>query len=242
MVSKIKNIVLGAGQVANAIKNNLLTAPLVFDRGEWEKTHLKSEILHVTIPYSDDFERIIIKAIYNFDPEIIIIHSTVKPGTTEKLGKNVLFSPVLGRHSDEFSNNIQMYQKFFAGDPDCYEQVRHEFQLNSEFWGTNTGELEYSKIMSTTRMYWELLFTKSLEKDCKKNGYDFKQVHHRWTDNYNAGIRLKHPKWERTIYSMMDSDLPGGHCLRPNIHLVDNEITNYIKAYEKEILYIVSKG
>ena len=234
------NCILGAGEVANALKGNLNGEVKLYDVGEWEGQELiDCTFLHIAIPYSDRFISICEEAEKIFSPDILIIHSTVKPGTAKKL--DCLYSPVTGRHDDDFSQNITLYKKFIAGNKSEYEQIKDQFKVSTEYWGENTSELEYAKIMSTTRMYWDLLFQKLLEKDCEKNGYDLMQVYYRWTDNYNAGIRVKHPRWERPIYTRMETDIPGGHCVHQNIPLVDNQITAFIKAYEKELIYHVTE-
>jgi len=234
------NIILGAGEVGSVLKESLHGAPKTYDKGQWEgETHIECDYLHIAIPYTENFKRIYEEAEKIFSPDIIVIHSTVKPGTSKDL--QCLFSPVMGRHEDDFINNVRVYRKMFAGDKKQYNEIKGQFKLECEYWNENTSELEYSKVMSTTRMYWDLIFNKEIARECKKYGFEFNNVYARWTDNYNAGIELKHWNWKRPIYTEMIDKFPGGHCLRPNIHLADNEITMIIKAWEKDIAYIVSK-
>jgi len=235
------NAILGAGQVANTLSNNIINDVKMYDVGEWEgENHIECNYLHIAIPYSDSFINIVENAERIFSPDIMIIHSTVAPGTTAQLG--CLYSPVMGRHDDDFKNNVKLYRKFIAGEKEQYEKVSSLFNLQCEYWGDNTAELEYSKIMSTSRMYWALMFQKIMQNDCEKYGFNFVNTYNRWTDNYNAGIAIKHHNWQRPIYTRMETDQPGGHCLGNNIHLVDNEITTMIKAWEKGILYTVTQG
>jgi hypothetical protein len=147
----------------------------------------------------------------------------------------------MGRHEDDFINNVKLYRKMIAGDEKQYEIIKDQLKLKCEYWNENTTELEYAKVMSTTRMYWDLILNKEIAKDCDRYGFDFKNVYSRWTDNYNAGIEVSHWNWRRPIYTKMETEKPGGHCLQPNINLVDNDITMFIKAWEKEIMYIVSR-
>jgi len=239
LVSQKLNCILGAGQVGEVLEN-LLENTKVYDIGQWEgEVHIECDYLHIAIPFTDSFMRTVENAERIFTPDIMIIHSTVSPGTSKKL--SCLYSPIMGRHDDDFKNNVKMYRKFIAGDKGQFDTIKSEFKLEAEYWGDNTNELEYSKVMSTNRMYWDLILQKHMQDDCKTHGYDFTQVYTRWTDNYNAGIRVKHDNWARPIYSKMETDKPQGHCLGANIHLLDNEVTNYIKAWEKGILYTVIK-
>lgn len=237
-MNKNINCILGAGQVANTLKNNIHEPVKLFNKGEWENKNIECDFLHIAIPYTKEFINIIENAKKVFNADIIIIHSTVEPGTSKIF--NCLYSPVLGRHDDDFSNNVKLYRKFIAGNVNDYKKIFDQFNLKCEYWGNNTTELEYAKIMSTTKMYWDLMFNKILDKDCQKNNFNYQNVYYRWTDNYNAGIRNNHPAWERSIYEKMETEKPGGHCLKPNIHLVNNDITKIIKAWEKGIKYIVN--
>lgn len=237
----MNNIILGNGEVASAITSNLDGDIAIYDKGQWEdKDNINCNILHITIPFSNEFVKIVSNAQLVFLPDITVIHSTVKPGISDKI-ENCLYSPVLGRHADAFAQNIKMYIKFFAGDEKEYEKIKDVFKVRTEYWGYNKAELEYTKIMSTTMMYWYLVFNKELEKDCKKNGYDYINVYYRWLENYNHGIGEEHPNWKRPIYEKMVGDIPGGHCLSPNIQLVENDITRYLTAYERGILYMVTQ-
>ena len=235
----MKNVILGAGQIANALKANINGESIMFDKGDWEAlTDIDADILHICIPYSDMFTHIVETAERVFSPTVTIVHSTVKPGTSDKL--KCLYSPVMGRHDDDFKNNVKLYRKFIAGDSGAYEVAKTVFNVTCEYWGENTTELEYSKIMSTSRMYWDLVYQKEIQRDCESLGFDFRNVYFRWTDNYNAGIRTNHPQWERPVFTKMDTEFPGGHCLKNNLDLLDNTITGMIKAWEKGIKYIVT--
>ena len=58
----------------------------------------KGEIMHVCIPWSDKFRDIISALQEEFSPELIVIHSSLPPGTTSSLvdkGMSVVHSPVV---------------------------------------------------------------------------------------------------------------------------------------------------
>lgn len=246
MTEKYTNVILGNGQIANVISQVLNDQKFkIYDKGQWENlgVYPECDVFHVTIPYTGLFLDIINQAANLFQPHLLIVHSTVAPGTTEQIMTgNKLYSPVLGRHGDGFLRSVKSYMKFVAGDRRFFGIVEKIFDINVSYWGENIAELEYAKVMSTNRMYWELLFNKIIEKDCEKNNYSFEKVNNKWTENYNLGISTLNPKLQRAIYERMETDTPGGHCLRPNINLVDNAITRYLKAYEEGILYTVTKG
>ena len=47
-----------------------------------------TSFLHITIPVNSKFQSNVMKIYKKFNPECIVIHSTIGPGTTEKLQKN----------------------------------------------------------------------------------------------------------------------------------------------------------
>lgn len=58
----------------------------------------KGEIMHICIPYSDEFNDILVKLNKRFKPSLVIIHSSVPPGTTLNLtyqDVRAVHSPVL---------------------------------------------------------------------------------------------------------------------------------------------------
>lgn len=236
----MKNIILGSGEVANAISKNLKSEFKMYDKDEWEELKTtRNEILHITIPYTENFKEIVKFSSYVFDPDVIIIHSTIKPGTSEAITDvgDVLYSPVIGRHADNFSDSIKDFTKFFAGKEVVYEKIKDEFIFDTEYWGEDKSELEFSKIMCTSRMYYELIYMKEMEKNCEEFGFDFENCYTKWTKNYNKGIEKKHKTWTRTLYDKMIDNIPGGHCLAHNIHFINNKISDFIKKYEKDLLY-----
>ena len=228
----MKNIILGKGQVGNCIAQIVKGDVEIYDKGQWESLNMIQEnILHICIPYNDDFVKIVKQAKINFVSEITIVHSTVKEGTCNKI-ENCLYSPLEGRHHDDFSESIKNFKKFFAGSRKDFEMIKNHFDLDCQYWGSNTSELEFSKIMSTTYMYWCLLFEKTIYNESIKKGYDPNKTYKRWNRNYNEGYGKTHPQFKRPIYDHVESKTPGGHCLGPNIHLTDNYITEKLKEWE----------
>jgi len=222
-------IILGKGQVANAISELLKDDVVMYDKGEWENKHLESDVVNICFPYSDEFKNLLEKATEK--GKFVVIHSTVKPDLDMR-NVDLLYSPVTGRHDDDFASDIKNRVKFFAGDRYVYEKNKHYFDLETEYWGENKNELAYAKVMSTNYMYWNLVYEKALYNECQKHGYDHNKVYKRWNRMYNKGQEWLHPEWKRSIYDHVEDKKAGGHCLPANIHLVDNEITKILKEWE----------
>lgn len=228
------DIILGAGQVGTAVLDNYIKPVKVYDKGEWE--HLRAvgntDFLHICIPYSDSFIDIVEDAVDVFLPEVLMIHSTVKPGTTRQITfPRKIYSPIMGRHKDNFSQNIKAYTKFMTGAEQTCKRAMEVFNLAMGYWSSNFDELEYAKIMSTSYMFWNLIYQKIVKRDCDTLGYDFNRVYQQWGKNYNQGIEGTHKDWSRPVYHSDDNPIPGGHCLVPNTELVDNLITSVLRDW-----------
>ena len=240
------NVILGAGEVAIALSANLRQDLEMYDKGEWEDlSPRKTNFLHICIPYSDNFIDIVNKAITIMLPKYTVIHSSVKIGTTTQI-KDACYSPILGRHSDNFVENMGLYIKPFCGSDEALNDFTLDYSLPVEKWGDSIDSLEFAKVMSTGYMYWNLIYQKVVYNICKERNYDFNLVYTDWNKLYNNGIKEKHPEWQRPVYQYDNSGhIPGGHCLNNNIYLDDNFINDILKEWQEkgniQILKIIKK-
>lgn len=235
----MKHCILGNGEVAKAVGENLTNMPYYFDKGEWEElTDQECDILHITIPYTEMFIEIVIEATEVFDPTYVVIHSTVKPQTTSLVSEtfeNVLYSPIRGRHlNNGLGTSVTNFVKYFAGNEEVFNNIKNEFELDVDYWGEDTSSLEYAKIASTNYMYWNLIYQKYVKDACGEEGWDFEKVYTEMNKSYNNGYNKTNPEFCRPVYKYVEDKYPGGHCLRPNIHLYNDKISSFIKKYEQE--------
>jgi len=190
------------------------------------------EFLHVCIPGKlAEFEKIISNWINKIeDLKVIIIHSTVRPGTTKKIQEKskipVLFSPVRGVHS-RFLEDVKKYTKFIASDD---KQLVPEIKLDLEKrfqkveWMSTTKTAELAKILVDTTYYgWLINYAQITKMICEKEGIDFDEMW-KFADEIqeNLGNRPK-----------MYPGIIGGHCVIPNLSLIENENLDIIKKINK---------
>ncbi|MEO2264856.1 MAG: GDP-mannose dehydrogenase, partial [Nitrosopumilus sp.] len=112
------------------------------------------EFLHVCLPGElTEFENITSKWIDNLkDLKVVLIHSTVIPGTTKNIQKKskvpILFSPVRGIHK-RFLEDIKKYTKFISSDIELTDQSI-KLDLKKRFhkidWMSTTKTAELAKI------------------------------------------------------------------------------------------------
>jgi len=190
------------------------------------------EYLHVCIPGElAEFEKIISNWINKIEGlKVIIIHSTVRPGTTKKIQEKskipVLFSPVRGVHS-RFLEDVKKYTKFIASDD---KQLVPEIKLDLEKrfqkveWMSTTKTAELAKILVDTTYYgWLINYAQITKMICEKEGIDFDEMW-KFADEIqeNLGNRPK-----------MYPGIIGGHCVIPNLSLIENENLDIIKKINK---------
>jgi len=166
--------------------------------------------------------------------KVIIIHSTVKPGTTKNIQEKskvpVLFSPIRGVHK-RFLEDIKKYTKFIASDdkqlaPEIKSDLEKRFQKID--WMSTTKTAELAKILVDTTYYgWLINYAQITKMICEKEGVDFDEMW-KFADEIHENLGNR-PK--------MYPGIIGGHCIIPNLSLIENENLDIIKKinglYEK---------
>ena len=194
------------------------------------------EYLHVCLPGElTGFTDIVLNWINKIkNIQVVIIHSTVKPGTTkiiqEKLTIPILFSPVRGVHK-RFLNDIKKYTKFisFDGieiDPKIKTDLENRFEKIE--WMSTTKTAELAKILVDTTYYgWLINYAQITKMICEKENVDFDEMW-KFADEIHENLGNR-PK--------MFPGIIGGHCVIPNLDLVEYENLDIIKKinemYEK---------
>jgi UDP-N-acetyl-D-mannosaminuronate dehydrogenase len=194
------------------------------------------EYLHVCLPGElTGFTDIVLNWIDKIkNIQVVIIHSTVKPGTTkiiqEKLSIPILFSPVRGVHK-RFLNDIKKYTKFisFDGieiDPKIKTDLENRFEKID--WMSTTKTAELAKILVDTTYYgWLINYAQITKMICEKENVDFDEMW-KFADEIHENLGNR-PK--------MFPGIIGGHCVIPNLDLVEYENLDIIKKinemYEK---------
>jgi UDP-N-acetyl-D-mannosaminuronate dehydrogenase len=166
--------------------------------------------------------------------KVVLIHSTVKPGTTKNIQEKskvpVLFSPVRGVHK-RFLEDVKKYTKFIASDdkqidPEIKSDLEKRFQKVD--WMSTTKTAELAKILVDTTYYgWLINYAQITKMICEKEGVDFDEMW-KFADEIHENLGNR-PK--------MYPGIIGGHCVVPNLSLVEYENLDIIKKinelYEK---------
>ena len=180
------------------------------------------EILHICIPYSDEFIEIVRKEIKNIKPELTIIHSTVAPGTTKKIGGMIVHSPVRGVHPHLFEG-MKTFVKFVGADDKKAGEMakKHLEELGIEVklvYPSKTSEL--AKLLCTTYYGVCIAWHGEMAKICKKEKVNFEDVVVELNKTYNDGYaKLGKTNVIRPVLSAPENGI-GGHCVIPNTKIL----------------------
>lgn len=218
----MKEIIIGAGEIGQALAKILGEHVDVIDI-QPDITHMPPyDYMHICFPYSKDFIYYCLDYITTYEPEVVIVHSTVLPGTIKLLQSHIkvpiVFSPIRGVHK-RMVEDLHYYTKYIASSNlDALIKVRERFKqagMKTETMGLK--ELEYAKILCDTSYYHVLIayrqWTHTLCEKEKMNDEDM------W--RFAGEI---HKKLNNRPTMFFDSKGIGGHCVMQNTLLLNTKL------------------
>lgn len=181
-------------------------------------SHLKQRTLHICFGYDKDFIKAVNFYIEMCEPKLVIIHSTVPVGTTRKIGRVAVHSPVIGVHPD-LLEGLETFPKMLGG------MSVQKVMMAAQIFDTvsvydNPEETESAKLLSTTYYAWNIVYQKFVHKFCEENNLSFDNVYTETNRNYNLGYhKLGKDNVIRPVLSHVKGPI-GGHCVIPNAKLL----------------------
>ena len=240
------DIILGMGEVGETLFDLLVDRKfdcigIDLDYSKC-KNYTENEIienpqyLHVCLPGElEKFTDIVIEWINKIkNIQVVVIHSTVKPGTTKTIQERssipILFSPVRGVHR-RFLDDIKKYTKFISFDgTKINSKIKKDLEnrFKKVDWMSTTKTAELAKILVDTTYYgWLINYAQITKMICEKENVDFDEMW-KFADEIHENLGNR-PK--------MFPGIIGGHCVIPNLNLVEYENLDMIKTvnemYEK---------
>jgi UDP-N-acetyl-D-mannosaminuronate dehydrogenase len=194
------------------------------------------EILHICIPWSKNFIKIVKKEIKEIKPKLTIIHSTISPGTTQKISGMVVHSPVRGIHPHLYEG-IKKFMKYIGADNEKAGKLakRHLEDLGMKtklFVPSVTTEI--GKLLDTNYYGLCISWHGEMAKICDKFGVDFKKAVTDFNKTYNEGyIKLNKKNVVRPILYPPKKSI-GGHCILLNAKILK-------KYYKSKALDLILK-
>lgn len=228
-----KHLVIGAGEVGSSLFNVLKPHYDVFLRDKNNNLSGKFNVVHICYPNIKNFTEISKDYIKKYQPDLVIVHSTVPIGTTRKVLTTAVHSPIRGLHPN-LEKGIKTFVKYFGG-----KKAKDAVKIFSDigiktqcFAKSETTEL--LKILDTTYYGWNIIFAKEIKRICDKLKLNFDDVYTIPNNDYNEGyIKLGKSNVVRPVLKAMPGKI-GGHCVVQNCDLLDDWVTKTIKERNKK--------
>ena len=251
-----KDVVAGLGEIGLPIlkilskKENVVGYDLnekLMNKTKFTKLNeLPTSFLHVAIPVTTKFNSNLVQLYKKFKPDCIVIHSTIPPGTTEKLQKKldspIIYSATRGIHK-RMLKDLKRYTKFFAISNSAPKKqwAIKTFSKKMKNYVIKTKQmskpetLELAKILcDTSYLGWLINYSQITNVIAKNFGVNYDEMW-KFSDEIHK-ILGNRPK--------MYPGYIGGHCVIPNLELINNKTLNLIKemntSYVKKIKNVKS--
>lgn len=188
------------------------------------------DVLHIAIPYDENFIQDVVKQIKICKPKFVIIESTVDVGVTSKINKLlknkiVVHSPVRGKHPN-LTKSIKTFVKFVgADDKKIGEDVVKHYKaigVDAKCFVPSTAT-ELNKILCTSYYGLCIAWAHEVNKICEKFGVDY-STFEEFNDTYNEGYKKMHlPNVIRPTLTPPKNGI-GGHCVWENAVMFNKKI------------------
>ena len=241
-----KDIVAGLGEIGLPILKLIskkeaavgydLNTQLMNSRKFKKFENMETRFLHIAIPVNKNFNSNVIELNNKFQPRCIILHSTISPGTTQqiqnKLKIPLIFSATRGVHK-RMLQDLQRYTKFFAISKNAPKKqwAITEYRKTMKKCGIRTKQmskpetLELAKILcDTSYLGWLINYAQLTNTIAIKHNVNYDEM---WTFSDEIHEILgNRPK--------MFPGFIGGHCVIPNLDLIQNQTLNLIKSINEQ--------
>lgn len=197
------------------------------------KMPAKVDVMHVCIPCTgkEQLVKIVTGYVKQFKPSLVIINSTIPPGTTMAVHTRcnclVAHSPVRGVHKNPEHMKVELkrWAKYVGGaDIEAGKAARMHFRkigLKTKML-RSCNETELAKLFETTYRAWMIACFQEMHRIAKHFKTDFDDTVDFLEDTHR--VRLDRPV-------MFPGEI-GGHCIIPNTKLL-------LESYDSEFLRLL---
>jgi UDP-N-acetyl-D-mannosaminuronate dehydrogenase len=208
-------VVVGLGEIGRPLLEILSGAHDAAGRDIEDRRFDGVQVLHLCFPYSPDFVSSAARYVSLYEPEVVVVNSTVIPGTTteihDKTGIPAVYSPVRGKHA-RMTEEMLRYRKFVAGtSAQAVALVDEHFTAAgiSTQRMSSPEALELAKLLETTYFGVLVAWAQEMDRFAGAVGADY---------------------WETIAFLEEIDFLPpvafqpgyiGGHCVMPNLDLLE---------------------
>jgi len=186
------------------------------------------EVVHIAYPYVDGrFIDSTIKYVTSFNPRLVIIHSTIPPGTTRliqsKADSIIAYSPVRGKHPNLYEH-LRFWTKWVSAASRAGIELARRHLEEAGFKvrvARDPESLELAKLWETVYRAAMIACWQEIHRISRKLGADIKVV--------AEFVKEVHEVLgDRPIYY---PDVIGGHCLIPNTKILANVVNSDLLTF-----------
>jgi hypothetical protein len=230
--NKMKTLIVGMGEVGLALfelLNQYYEVHVISNKDE-QITETDFKVMHVTFPYSNEFNNEVYRYQQKYSPEYTVLHSTLPLGTTRKL--NALHSPIRGKHPYLYES-LLTFEKIVGGEnsDEVVDYFRRTGMKVLLFRQQESSEL--AKLLDTLYYGVCIEFAKEVDKLCEKYNVPFSEVYTLSNKTYNEGYsKMNNPEYIRPVLQPLQKKI-GGHCVIENTFLIDSYFSEFIKKLNK---------
>jgi len=234
--------ILGYGEVGQAMAKFYPKSKLRIKDLKRDDDLRGVEVLHICLPWSKDFIKIVKKEIKKIKPKFTIIHSTVAPGTTKKLalslpkgiGGMIVHSPIRGTHPDIFPG-IKTFVKYIGADNKkvglLAKKYLESLEIKTKVFMPSVVT-EIGKLLDTTYYGLIIAWHGEMKKICDKLGVDFDEAITDFNQTYNEGYKkLDKSNVIRPVLYPPQKGI-GGHCVYQNAKI----LKKYFKSQALDLI------
>jgi len=214
-------LIIGMGEIGQPLATILKT---VYDVETRDKEDMllrpTYDWIHICFPYSNTFVEDVVQYARYYQARYVIIHSTVFPGTTARIGELlcwhdtiVAYSPVRGRHRS-MAKDMIYYTKYVACPYSVFEEDAVERYLAEAGFDVciirfeSTSALETAKLVETSYSALLIAWAQELERIAQALEVDREDL---------LELTKDVPYLPRYVF---EPGRIGEHCLIPNIELL----------------------
>ena len=233
--------ILGIGEVGSSIaklvkpKHRLFRKDLKLD----EIKNQRLDVLHICLPYSQNFNRLVLAQIKLSRPGLVIIDSTVPLKTTKTLHQAIkktllVHSPIRGTHP-YLARDIKKFTKFIGPTSVKAGRLAKQYYAGLGIKSVildSSRAAELGKLLDTTYYALCIAWHQEMARFCRQFKIDFNQAVTQFNSTYNQGYRLTKPNVLRPV---LTPGFIGGHCLMPNITLLK-------KTFQSDFLDLIIRS
>jgi len=220
-----RGLIIGLGEVGKAVQETVCPDAATYDTNTRNYKTGQIDVMHICFPYSDKFVQQVKDYRGRYEPDYIAIWSTVPIGTTKKIGKAVIHTPVEGKHP-KLARSIKLMPRW----------VGHNSIRSADFFNTyfadrhlkvklvpNTDHTEALKLLSTTEYGINIIFADYKARVAHNLDMDF-ELTKEFNRDYNQLYRElgldRH--FQKFVLDPPNGKI-GGHCLAPNAKLINEQ-------------------